>query len=75
MGDVILRQQDIVGEGVPDASVTTRGPSTCTIPSERPVPGHRAARGPSVPIKPSIPYRCFYSRNIENPFAAGGTSA
>lgn len=75
MGDVILRQQDIVGQKeFPDASVTT----TWTIDLHYPIQSDQfpdiefRSRAVHVPIKPyAIPYRCFYSRNIENLFMAG----
>jgi len=75
LGDVILRQQDVVeGRKFPDASVTT----TWSIDLHYPVqsdqfPGQEfRSRASFLKIKPyPIPYRCFYSRNVENLFMAG----
>jgi hypothetical protein len=75
MGDVILRQQDVVQRReFPDASVTT----TWTIDLHYPVqsdqfPGREfRSRAEHVRIQPyAIPYRCFYSRNVDNLFMAG----
>jgi len=75
LGDLILRQQDLLArEPYPDACVT----ATWSVDLHYPVidKGYdaepfrsRAAhvRGKNYPI----PYRCFYSRNIENLFMAG----
>ncbi|MBN2136923.1 MAG: FAD-dependent oxidoreductase [Sedimentisphaerales bacterium] len=77
LGDVILRQQDIEGRKIfPDAFVTT----TWTIDLHYPDPENTKhfpgeefrSIAKHVQIKPyPIPYRCFYSRNIENLFMAG----
>ncbi len=75
LGDVILKQEDITSaRSFPDASVTT----TWTIDLHYPVPTKNFAgepfrsRAAHVRIKPyPIPYRCFYSRNIENLMMAG----
>jgi len=77
LGDVILKEQDILGRTIfPDAFVTT----TWTIDLHYPDPENtRYFPGEEfrsianfTPIKPyPIPYRCFYSRNIENLFMAG----
>lgn len=75
LGDVILRQQDVVeGRPYPDACVTT----TWTIDLHYPIqsdqfPGQEfRSRAENVPIKPyAIPYRCLYSRNTDNLFMAG----
>ena len=77
LGDVVLREQDIVGAyQFEDASVTT----TWSIDLHYPEPSN-AANFPGeefraicrqVQIKPyAIPYRCFYSRNVDNLFMAG----
>jgi hypothetical protein len=77
MGDVILQEQDIVGRrDFPDASVT----ATWSIDLHEPTakqkaqfPGGEfrsvASFGKKAPY--AIPYRCFYSRNVENLFMAG----
>ena len=75
LGDVILTQQDVVdSRPFPDASVTT----TWTIDLHYPVqsdqfPGEEfRSTAHHVKIKPyPIPYRCFYSRNVDNLFMAG----
>jgi hypothetical protein len=75
LGDVILAQQDIVeGRVFPDASVTT----TWTIDLHYPIqsdqfPGEEfRSVAQHVKIKPyAIPYRCLYSRNVDNLFMAG----
>ena len=75
LGDVILREQDIVEQRPwPDASVTT----TWSIDLHFPIqsdkfPGEEfRSRAVQIKIKPyAIPYRCFYSRNIDNLFMAG----
>ena len=77
LGDVILRQQDIVDKyEFPDATVT----ATWSIDLHEPNPTNAqafpgeefrsvATFGKKEPY--TIPYRCFYSRNIENLFMAG----
>ena len=75
LGDVILKQEDIVHQrAFPDASVTT----TWTIDLHYPIqsdhfPGEEfRSRAEHVRIAPyPIPYRCFYSRNVDNLFMAG----
>jgi hypothetical protein len=75
MGDVILKEQDIVGRVTyPDASFTT----TWTIDLHYPVAleGFKEepflSRAQHTKIEPyAVPYRCLYSRNIENLFMAG----
>jgi len=75
LGDVILRQQDIVEQRpYEDACVTT----TWTIDLHYPIqsdqfPGREfRSRAEHVKIKPyPIPYRCLYSRNTDNLFMAG----
>ena len=77
LGDVILQQQDIQGRrDFPDAFVTT----TWTIDLHYPDPknsehfagGEFRSVAKFTPIEPyAIPYRCLYSRNIENLFMAG----
>jgi len=77
LGDVILQQQDIAGNRVfPDAAVT----ATWSIDLHEPeasnakaFPGDEfrsvAHFGKKSPY--AIPYRCLYSRNIDNLFMAG----
>lgn len=75
LGDVILKQQDIVERKVyPDACVVT----TWSIDLHYQVPskGMKAesfrSRAVHKHIKPyAFPYRCLYSRNISNLFMAG----
>jgi hypothetical protein len=75
LGDVILKQQDVVeGKQFPDASVT----STWSIDLHYPIqsdqfPGQEfRSRAEFLRSKPyPVPYRCFYSRNVENLFMAG----
>ena len=77
LGDVVLREQDIVGaKPFEDASVTT----TWSIDLHYPDPANLRdfpeeqfrAICKQVAIKPyAIPYRCFYSRNVDNLFMAG----
>lgn len=75
MGDVILKEQDLVGRTVfPDASFTT----TWTIDLHYPVALKDFEEEPflseakHVKIEPyAVPYRCLYSRNIDNLFMAG----
>lgn len=74
LGDVILRQQDIVeARPFPDASVTTTWTIDLHYPKEN-ICACEAFRSEArhIKIKPyPIPYRCLYSRNIENLFMAG----
>ncbi len=77
MGDVILQEQDIQEQRTfPDAAVT----ATWSIDLHYPQPdnaeayGEAAFRSYAVHTKKrpyTIPYRCLYSRNIENLFMAG----
>ena len=75
MGDVILREQDLVNRvEYPDASFTT----TWGIDLHYPVKSEGFAGEPfrsvaeTVKIDPyAVPYRCLYSRNISNMFMAG----
>ncbi|MHC4741765.1 MAG: FAD-dependent oxidoreductase [Planctomycetota bacterium] len=77
LGDVILQEQDITGrKNFPDAMVTT----TWTIDLHYPDPKNTKyfpgeefrTIAKHLRIKPyPVPYRCFYSRNIENLFMAG----
>jgi len=77
LGDVILREQDVVGRRpFPDACVTTtwsidlhypRPENTKHFPGEefRSIAKHKR-------VKPyAIPLRCLYSRNVENLMMAG----
>lgn len=77
LGDVILTQQDIESQrAFPDAAVT----ATWSIDLHVPEPKHAAqfpgeefrsvaSFGKKAPY--AVPYRCFYSRNVENLFMAG----
>lgn len=77
LGDVILTQQDVQEQRqYPDAFVTT----TWSLDLHYPDPANTKhfpdeefktiAKTPA--IKPyAVPYRCFYSRNVENLFMAG----
>jgi hypothetical protein len=75
MGDIILKEQDILNNvQYPDASFTT----TWTIDLHYPVSldGFEEepflSRAQHTKIDPyAVPYRCLYSRNIENLFMAG----
>lgn len=77
LGDVVLREQDVVdAHPFEDASVTT----TWSIDLHYPEPSNLKhfpqeqfrAICEQVQIKPyAIPYRCFYSRNVDNLFMAG----
>jgi len=75
LGDVILKQEDVTGQvDFPDKSVTT----TWTIDLHYPInqagfteePFRSVAKHVRISPYP-IPYRCFYSRNIDNLFMAG----
>ncbi len=77
LGDVILKEQQIVNKfGFPDACVTT----TWSIDLHYPDPRNEK-QFPGMPFRAicdqreidpyPIPYRCLYSRNIENLFMAG----
>jgi len=77
MGDVVLTQQDIeTGKKFPDASVTT----TWGIDLHYPAPANSKhfpgaefrSIAKSKRIRPyPIPYRCLYSRNVDNLMMAG----
>jgi len=77
LGDIILKQQDITGYvEYPDGSATT----TWSIDLHYPDPDNTAyfpgSEFKSIAVHQNIfpypiPYRCFYSRNIENLFMAG----
>ncbi len=77
MGDVIVKQQDVIEQHVfPDAAVPSTWPIDLHYPeanNAKQFPGeefrtvaHFGAKSPY-----AIPYRCFYSRNIDNLFMAG----
>jgi hypothetical protein len=74
LGDVLLRQQDIVeARPFPDASVTTTWTIDLHYP-EKPMCACEAFQSEArhVKIEPyPIPYRCLYSRNIGNLMMAG----
>ncbi len=77
LGDVILQQQDIQEHhAYPDGFVTTTWSIDLHYPApenSKHFPGREfrtIAKQPSIKPYP-IPYRCFYSRNIENLFMAG----
>ena len=77
LGDVILQQQDIEGQrAFPDAVVTATWSIDLHMPEAKHAeqfPGEEfrsvASFGKKAPY--AIPYRCLYSRNIENLFMAG----
>ncbi|MBD3384206.1 FAD-dependent oxidoreductase [candidate division KSB1 bacterium] len=75
LGDVILRQQDIETKKVyADASVTTTWSIDLHYPKK--TPGYEGepfrSNAEQYEIEPyPIPYRCFYSRNINNLMMAG----
>jgi hypothetical protein len=77
LGDVVLRQQDIQSNrAFPDAAVTATWSIDLHEPEEsnaKAFPGEEfrsvAHFGKKTPY--AIPYRCLYSRNIENLFMAG----
>jgi len=77
LGDVILQEQDIIEQREwPDASVTTTWTIDLHYPTEqnsRDFPGEEFKTfAHFTQIQPyAIPYRCFYSRNIDNLFMAG----
>lgn len=77
LGDVVLREQDVVN-AVPfeDAAVTTTWSIDLHYPepeNAKHFPGEEfRAYCVQTEVKPyAIPYRCFYSRNVENLFMAG----
>ncbi|OHB63879.1 MAG: pyridine nucleotide-disulfide oxidoreductase [Planctomycetes bacterium RBG_13_60_9] len=77
LGDVILSQQDVQEQrGYPDAFVTTTWSLDLHYPDPQNTkyfPGEEFMTICKTPaIKPyPVPYRCFYSRNVENLFMAG----
>ncbi len=77
LGDVILCQQDIESQRLfPDASVTTTWGLDLHYPhpeNSRQFPGQEfRSIAKSKAIKPyAIPFRCLYSRNVENLMMAG----
>ncbi len=77
LGDVILQQQDIVEQReFPDAAVTTTWTIDLHYPTDSQTehfPGKEfRSRAEHVRIAPyPVPYRCFYSRNVDNLFMAG----
>jgi hypothetical protein len=77
LGDVILSQQDVQEQrAYPDAFVTTTWSLDLHYPdpaNTKYFPGEEFKTIAKTPgIRPyAIPYRCFYSRNVENLFMAG----
>ena len=77
LGDVVLREQDILDETpFEDASVTTTWPIDLHYPAPDNVKAFPGEEFRSIckttRIEPyAIPYRCLYSRNVENLFMAG----
>jgi len=77
VGDVVLTQQDVQEQReYPDAFVTTTWSLDLHYPdpaNSKYFPGEEFKTICKTPtIKPyAIPYRCFYSRNVENLFMAG----
>ena len=77
LGDVVLKEQDVVNaEPFDDASVTTTWSIDLHYPepeNAKHFPGEEfRAYCVQTNIKPyAIPYRCLYSRNVENLFMAG----
>jgi hypothetical protein len=78
LGDVILQEQDILGRReFPDASVTCTWSIDLHYPDPKNTEDFPGEEFLSIAVhkryKPGypIPYRCFYSRNIENLFMAG----
>lgn len=77
LGDVILKEQDITEKRQwPDACVTTTWSIDLHYPTEensKHFPGEEFRTiAKHVHIEPyAIPYRCLYSRNVENLFMAG----
>ncbi len=77
VGDVVLTQQDVQEQReYPDAFVTTTWSLDLHYPdpaNSKFFPGEEFKTICQTPaIKPyAIPYRCFYSRNVENLFMAG----
>lgn len=77
LGDVVLSQQDVQQQReYPDAFVTTTWSLDLHYPdpaNTKYFPGEEFKTIAKTPaIRPyAIPYRCFYSRNVENLFMAG----
>ncbi|NQU26117.1 MAG: FAD-dependent oxidoreductase [Candidatus Nealsonbacteria bacterium] len=75
LGDVILKQQDVDGQrAFPDACVTCTWSIDLHLPIQSDqFPGEEfRSRAIFHKTKPyAIPYRCFYSRNVDNLFMAG----
>ena len=77
LGDVILKQQDIIGRKIfPDGCVTTTWTIDLHYPDPRNTRHFPGREFRSIAkhqrIKPyPVPYRCFYSRNVSNLFMAG----
>lgn len=77
LGDIVLKQQDIVERvAYPDAAVTTTWTIDLHYPTDAQTehfPGQEfRSYAKHIRIEPyPIPYRCFYSRNVENLFMAG----
>ncbi|MDO5565848.1 MAG: FAD-dependent oxidoreductase, partial [Planctomycetia bacterium] len=77
MGDVVLKQQNLVGRTQwDDACVTTTWPIDLHYPEEEnaknfPNETFRSVAKFVAIDQYAIPYRCLYSRNVENLFMAG----
>jgi FAD dependent oxidoreductase len=81
LGDVILTEEDIVTKrDFPDKCVLSTWSIDLHYPKEEYIGNYqsnpfisKAQHGPGVDRKAgyAVPYRCFYSRNIENLFTAG----
>ncbi len=77
LGDVILRQQDIQERTeFPDAFVTTTWSIDLHYPDPKNTEHFPGEEFKTICVTPDIrpyliPYRCFYSRNVENLFMAG----
>jgi len=77
LGDVILRQQDVQERTeFPDAFVTTTWSIDLHYPDPKNTEHFPDEEFKTICVTPNIrpypiPYRCFYSRNVENLFMAG----
>ena len=74
LGDVILKEQDILNQTIfPDATITTTWGIDLHYPIENKLGIEPyLSRADIKKIEPyEIPYRCFYSRNVNNLFMAG----
>lgn len=77
LGDVILKQQDIQERtDFPDAFVTTTWSIDLHYPAPKNTEHFPGMEFRTICVTPAIkpypiPYRCFYSRNVENLFMAG----